>query len=125
MNTILAFIFALELGFVPSNTMIDWINDDSIKGFTTLEAGFTICDIFYVKGAAKTFIEFDKNLSNFLPLQSNYYIDIGFRFDNISFGFRHFCHHPIIFLPYYEAIGYNGGGEEIYLQFKGKIDIIN
>ena len=123
MNTILAFIFALELGFVPCNTQIDFINQDNFKGFTMLEAGFTLCDIVYVRGKAKTFIEIADTGYSFYPHQIDFTFDIGIKLDNISFGFRHTCFHPVFLNNNINNTGHLDRHEEIYLKIEGKINL--
>ena len=124
MNTILSFIFALELGFVPVNTMIDYINDDSFKGYVTLEAGFRIIDIIYINTETHIFIEASGSSYNFYPHQANFIFDAGVNLsDNINIGFRTRCFHPILNSNKIPS-GYFGGGNEFYFRIKGEIPIL-
>ena len=122
MNTLLAFLFALEIGFIPTNTQIDWVNENSIHGQTTLEAGFIICDLVYIKGTVKTFIELNENTGySFFPHQADYSFDIGIKIDFFSIGFRHACFHPV--LSNIGDRGYKGVTEEIYIRVEKKIKL--
>lgn len=122
MNTILAFLFALEMGFIPYNSQINWIDNNNFKSFTILEAGFLICDLFYIKGTIKTFEELSSDSFSFYPHQADYYFDIGIRYEFFSFGFRHACFHPIN-IGCNINHGYLGQTDEIYFRIESNVKL--
>ena len=111
------------MGFVPSNTMIDWKYPETINCSAKLDAGFIICNIIYIKSATHIFMEMAPEGFNFYPRQVDFNIDAGLKIDWLSFGFRHFCYHPII--SEYDNInrGYLEEGNEIYFKIEKKITL--
>lgn len=127
--TWLAFIFALEIGFLPQGDFIMYEEFELIPVqysiYTDLQAEIEIFDFFFVGGGVKTGAWYHGGYT-FFPHRSSYEFRAGFRWKLIEAGWRHYCFHPMTpFFGFgildYRAI-WEGAYDELYLRFSGRIN---
>ena len=124
--SILVFLFALELGFVPQYNLLEVDSQSQFLYYTELTAGFDLYDIFFIKSTVRTYIQLSDAGYTFNLLQADYSFNIGIRpFPWLEVGWKENCYHPIIYdIDYKLQKSYLGSRQEIYIKISGKIDLI-
>ena len=125
----LALLFAIELGVLPYHhfwlyDLSDELYDDFIKTsfYTDLEVSLMYRDRLYIGGGLKTTMEKNKFKTKFWPNELFFDFEIGYKGENLQFGLRHFCYHPVIlFLPvYYVSSRWEGAYEELFVRISAR-----
>ena len=102
---ILAFLFAIEIGIIPSNVIYGYENNQpeiftKTGYYTTLEGGVLIYDILYIKGLVRTEMVKEINKTKFYPHLALYGLEAGMEYGILKIGIKHLCAHPIIPFAY-------------------------
>ena len=129
--TWLAFIYALELGFLPAGDFVMYGELDpeyvpvQYSLYTDLQVEFEISNIFFIGGGIKTGLWYGDGYT-FFPHRSTYSFYTGFRYGLFEVGWRHFCFHPITPFFGFGILDYNaiweGAYDELYLKISGRIN---
>ncbi|MBA7650936.1 hypothetical protein ES703_58751 [subsurface metagenome] len=102
--TWLAFVFALEIGFLPCGDFVMY-NSDFLDEFypvkytayTELEAEVLAWDILFIGGGIRTSIwQLQESGYGFFPHKAVYNFHAGARQGLLEIGWRHFCIHPVV-----------------------------
>jgi len=124
----LMFLFALELGWLPSGSFVMYERGpESVymggSFFTDLEAGFLLFNHFYIGGGIKTIMFRSAKGLIFDPQAVDYKFEYGLRFGIVDIFFRHHCIHPIMtYMYWYNAeLIWEGWYNEIGIRIEGKI----
>ena len=121
----LLFIFALEIGIIPSGTFMMYempaeiVHDQS--AYIQMEAELLFFDLLFVGGSIRTYVWKDEEGISFWPWRDGYLFNAGIRYKFVELGFRHYCTHPVIPYAYPVQMNWEGAYEEIYLRFEGKL----
>lgn len=124
--TWLTLFFALELGIIPQGYINTYYNETLAEmelngtGYVDLETEILLFNMLFVGGAVKTYIYSYQGSTSFSPVTAEYAFNVGFRFNPVEIGFRHYCTHPVVPWLYHRKISpqWEGAYEEIYLRFE-------
>ena len=124
----LALIFALELGVAPNVGVLQYEprSHDYSRweiGYTELSAEVELFDLLFAGGGVRTYVTPAEGL-NFSPNTTVYDFRAGLRRGPVEIGWRHRCFHPTIaYLPLMDVqmAGLEGGYDELYLRFSGRV----
>ena len=124
--TWLAFWAALELGFLPSGTMLMYepsvaYRDLAGQGYVQFEAEVLLLEHVFAGGSVKTFLFDQARELSFAPTQVLYEFRAGIRIPPLEAGWRHYCTHPV--MPYMPVdpggpVLWEGSYDELYLRFE-------
>lgn len=126
--TWLAFVFALEAGWLPHGGFVAYEAPEVImvngSFYTVLQAEAVAWDYLYLAGGMKAMMWSQKGEWTFWPHTMLYNFGAGLRLGPIEVGWRHFCVHPvmpysIIFDPHLKA---EGAWDEIFLRVEVKVN---
>jgi len=119
--------YNVEMGYLPKGVFKTYENEylkDQLcfnqVFYTRLESYFHLKS-FYIGGEIETVVKKLKYGYTFFPEKSTYKMALGFDFDGVELGFRHYCIHPTI--PYIHPDlqpAWKGSYEEIFIRFSGK-----
>jgi|WetSurMetagenome_2_1015567.scaffolds.fasta_scaffold02423_4 hypothetical protein len=126
MNTILAIIFTLQLGYIPEGitNQFDITGIEEQCFYTDLSVEFKILNIFFIGGYSRIYLTFTE--MDFYPFEIYFGFSARIKFtENIEIGFKHTYIHPIIFSrQYYNNMGDNMDSyNEFYFKVKGEIKL--
>jgi len=119
----------MECGYFTANS---WSINETVWANKNLDfnVSFTgeieILKTIFIGGSMLTNMSLIINPIGFFPSDIWYSFNTGIRISNFEIGFRHNCFHPI--QPYISRsnpgnVFAEGGFEEIYMKFKGSIDL--
>lgn len=125
----LALFFALELGIAPNIGVLQYQPEAAIAsewevGYTQLETELELFNLLFIGGGVRTYITPGSSGRTFTPNTTVYDFCTGLRRSPIEIGWRHRCFHPTVpYLPVFQQqiTGLEGGYDEIYLRFEGRI----
>ena len=127
-QSILDLTFEMELGYLPQNGWVlhetDLTTGTNFYDKVTVE--LILLNTFFAGFNMRSDFSDIPGSYQFDPTTITYGINVGFRFGNFEIGFRHYCFHPVITYirnSTEETINAEGGYEEIYIKFKGKVKI--
>ena len=131
----IAFIFALEIGWLPMGDLFMYERISNyyygydvieIKNtfYNDLETEVLLFDFFYIGGGLKTVILKNNEGLYFDPQAINFEFESGIKVGPINIFFRHYCFHPIMtYMSRYESnLKWEGGYEEIGIRIEGRIN---
>ena len=116
MNTFLAIAFLFQIGYAPMGIagQYDVPESDGKCLYSDLGIEFKILDLFFIKGATKTYFIFDE--FHGFPFFAYYSFGAGIRFNGIEIGYNHKCLHPVI--SNQNNIGNTNSYDEIYFKIQ-------
>jgi hypothetical protein len=122
----LALFFALELGIIPQGYLQTYYNETlsnyelSGNGYIMLETEAQLLGFVFIGGNVKTYINKYTANTSFSPVNAEYAVKVGMRFDFIELGFRHYCTHPVVPWLYHRNVSpqWEGAYDEIYLRLE-------
>ena len=121
----LVFIFALEIGWLPIDSLKMYEQPMSYQsgqsGYIQFESEIELFKHVFVGGSIRTYISKNKNSYDFWPTRDGYMFYTGLRYDILEIGFRHYCTHPVVPWDYQFNPIWEGAYEEIYFRISGKI----
>jgi hypothetical protein len=125
----LAFIFALEAGWLPHGGFIMYEAPAFVDGtgsyYVDLQAEAEFFEHLYVGGGMKAMMWSQEKNWTFWPHTMLYNFGAGLRLGPIEIGWRHFCVHPvlpymILFDPHLKA---EGSWDEVFARVQAKIPV--
>jgi hypothetical protein len=125
--TWLAFVFALEMGFLPAGSfhlyepMVQTV-EPAAEYYADLGARAVLWDRLYVGGSVRTYFSDIRASYQFKPLSAAYLFEAGYSYGWLSTGWRHYCTHPVVALGGASfARLWEGGYEEVFVRVEGRI----
>lgn len=127
----LALAFALELGVLPTGTMVLYEPDPCIAAdlsgyfYTDLEARVEVAEILYVGGGVRTYVRGHDSSYSYYPHDAYYRFEAGLAWRGLELFWRHYCIHPVVpLLPQNHTTAiWEGAYEEAGLRFSGTVPI--
>lgn len=125
----IAVLFAIEAGFMPMNSWIEYPHTDGTAiaetYYTHLDGEALLFDAVFVGGHVTTYMVPAEY--GFSPTGATYEFRAGFRFEPLDVGFRHVCGpHPVNAYPQFGVRrdidgAFEGAYEQVYVRLEGEL----
>jgi len=142
---ILAFIFAMEVGLVPSGGFLMYerqpqvfeydgnyyypVNVQQVQlnptAYMDLSAEVELLEFLFIGGGVRVPVEWQGGNGSFNPLATYYDFRAGMRWKGVRLMYRHACYHPQMTYAYdyIASSGWEGAYDELSLRFEGKVPL--
>jgi hypothetical protein len=123
----LAFIFAVELGWLPAGGFAAYQAPEFIEPagsfYTDLQAGVVAWNHFYITGGLKTYAWKQGTEWTFWPHSTLYDFGAGLLWGPVQVGWRHFCFHPVMpcSILYDAELKAEGAWDEVFVKVNVKV----
>ncbi len=116
--------FALEAGLFNPQMNLDKSYEEQ-QFYIQMQTRVYVRDVFFVGGQIQTrIVPSEGDMIQFCPYSSLYLFEAGLDFDWLQIGFRHWCQHPSLVYGQVHHRDYEGGFEQLYVRFEGKVSLV-